>query len=41
MYLLSQLWLYLLLACLAGVGLGLALWKPCRQRAHEQRMAEL
>ena len=38
MYLLSQLWLYLLLACLAGLGLGLLLNRFCQQRRHAAQM---
>ncbi|NZD59388.1 hypothetical protein HZU83_22195, partial [Sphaerotilus montanus] len=41
MYLLSQLWLYLLLACLAGLGLGLLLNRICQQRRHAAELAAL
>jgi predicted flap endonuclease-1-like 5' DNA nuclease len=41
MYLLSQLWLYLLLACLAGLGLGLLLNRICQQRRHAAQLAAL
>lgn len=41
MYLLSQLWLYLLLACLAGLALGLLLNRICQQRRHAAQLAAL
>ena len=41
MYLLSQLWLYLLLACLAGLALGLLLNRICQQRRHATELAAL
>jgi predicted flap endonuclease-1-like 5' DNA nuclease len=41
MYLLSQWWLYLLLACLAGLGLGLLLNRICQQRRHAAELAAL
>ncbi|MEX8495163.1 hypothetical protein [Sphaerotilus sp.] len=41
MYLLSQLWLYLLLACLAGLALGLLLNRFCQQRRHATELAAL
>ena len=41
MYLLSQLWLYLLLACLAGLALGLLLNRICQQRRHAAQLDAL
>jgi predicted flap endonuclease-1-like 5' DNA nuclease len=41
MYLLSQLWLYLLLACLAGLALGLLLNRICQQRRYTARLDAL
>jgi predicted flap endonuclease-1-like 5' DNA nuclease len=41
MYLLSQLWLYLLLACLAGLALGLLLNRVCQQRRHAAQLDAL
>lgn len=41
MYLLSQLWLYLLLACLAGLALGLLMNRACAQRRHAAQLDAL
>ncbi|MEY4906865.1 MAG: putative rane protein [Pseudomonadota bacterium] len=41
MYLLSQIWLYLLLACLAGLALGLLLNRVCQQRRHAAQLDAL